>query len=824
MGLTANTLTGVVTNTVSGLPIAGVTVLVVDSANVTNTLTTDATGHYAVTTIAAGIATVTASQTGYASATASPTIIAGANTQNLGLTANTLTGVVTNTVSGLPIAGVTVLVVDSANVTNTLTTDATGHYAVTTIAAGIATVTASQTGYASATASPTIIAGANTQNLGLTANTLTGVVTNTVSGLSIAGVTVQVVDSANVTNTLTTDATGHYTVTTIAVGIATVTASQTGYASATASPTIIAGANTQNLGLTANTLTGVVTNTVSGLPIAGVTVLVVDSANVTNTLTTDATGHYAVTTIAAGIATVTASQTGYASATASPAIVTGANTQNLGLTANTLTGQVTDAGTHQPIAGATVLVVDSANVTNTLVTDANGAYGVNNIATGIATVTACKSCYTTATASPTIVAGANTQNLGLIANTLTGQVTDAGTHQPIVGATVLVVDGAGTTNTLTTDASGDYGVTNIAPGAATVTVSQTGYTPATATPTIVAGPSTLDFQLTASTPTLALLGSVKAFAANSGVQVRWQTASEVGSFSFDLYRQGASGDQWIKVNPEPILAANAVTGAAYQMADPGAKPTDPLVYRLVELEEQGTKQVYGPFTLHAEPLAAATPTPALAGQAALKSVKTAAQTRPTQSLTQSAASVPLTALNGAQFIKITTTNSGMQKVTAAALASLLGQAPFGLQASISAGQVRLSNQGQPVSYLPSADGRGLSFYAEPLKNNYAAQNVYWLTAGAAAPVGSVDGQAPRIGTVAGGSGATASYQAALHLEQDLLAVPTLVQDPNQDYWMWQRLVAGLQMFEHCQLLLRAGSPVVRRQPRRPTDPPIAGRQ
>ena len=66
-----------------------------------------------------------------------------------------------------------------------------------------------------------------------------------------------------------------------------------------------------------------------------------------------------------------------------------------------------------------------------------------------------------------------------------------------------VVDSAGTTNTVTTDATGHYSVTNIATGAATVTASKTGYNPATATPTIVAGPNTQDLQLTASTPTLA---------------------------------------------------------------------------------------------------------------------------------------------------------------------------------------------------------------------------------------------------------------------------------------------------------------------------------
>ena len=259
-----------------------------------------------------------------------------------------------------------------------------------------------------------------------------------------------------------------------------------------------------------------VTNTVSGLPIAGATVVVVDSANVTNTLTTDATGHYAVTNIAAGVATVTASQTGYTTATASPTIVAGANTQDLGLTANTLTGVVTDAITSLPIAGATVQVTDSSNGVHTVTTDAAGHYGVTNLPTGPATVTASQTGYASASASPTIVPGANTQDLSLTANTLTGQVTDAGTHQPIAGATVQVVDSAGTTNTLTTDASGYYGVTNIATGVATVTVSKTGYNPATATPTIVAGPNTQDVQLTASTPTLALLSYVKAFVADRG--------------------------------------------------------------------------------------------------------------------------------------------------------------------------------------------------------------------------------------------------------------------------------------------------------------------
>ena len=235
--------------------------------------------------------------------------------------------------------------------------------------------------------------------------------------------------------------------------------------------------------------------------------------------------------------------------------------------------------------------------------------------------------------------------------------------------------------------------------------------------------------------------------------------------------------------PQPVLAQNSIAGAAYEVVDAGAKPRETISYRIVELEEQGTKRVYGPFVLRAE-----APVPALAAQAASRTTaKTQSQLM--KSAGPAAAPLPFTALDGSRFVKITTTNSGIQRVTAAALAGLLGQSSLDVQAAIAGGQFQLWNQGQPVSYLPAPDGSGLSFYAELLKNNYAAQNVYCLTAGTALPLGVVDGQAPKTGS------ATASYQAGLDLEQDLLAVPTLVQDPNQDYWMWQRLVAGLAMFD-----------------------------
>ena len=787
LSLTANTLVGVITNTATGLPIPGAAVQVVDSASITNTIATDSNGHYGVTNIAAGVATITASQSGYVAANTSPTIVAGANTQDLGLTPISLTGLVTDVVTMLPIAGASVSVTDGSNAVHTVTTDATGHYSVAVLPTGPASVTASKPGYGSTGANPTIVAGANTQNLSLTANTLVGVITNTATGLPIAGAAVQVVDSASITNTTATDSSGHYGITNIAAGVATITASQSSYVAASTSPTIIAGANTQDLGLTPNSLSGVVTDAVTMLPIAGASVSVTDSSNAVHTVTTDSTGHYSVTILPTGPAAVTASRTGYGSAGANPAILAGANTQNLSLTPNTLAGIITDSLSGLPIAGASVTVIDGAGVNTSIVTGPSGAYSVSGIAVSAASVTANMVGYSSANASPVISIGANTQDLKLTPSILAGHVTDSASHQPLAGVLVQVIDGADTTNTTTTDATGYYGVTNIAPGVASVTASKSGYNTATATPTIVAGPNTQDLQLSVSNPTLALLSSIKAYLADDGVVVRWQTASEAGSVSFDLYRKAPAGDNWVKVNAAPVLAANSPTGSTYEVADPDAKPAETLAYRLVELEEQGTTRTYGPFALRAEAPTPAAPPKALVTVTASPLAK-AALVRSPQPLAQ-AASSPLSTLDGSRFIKIITTNSGIQNVTATALGIALGQAPANIQSAIAARSLRLSNQGQPVAYVASADGSGLSFYAEPLKNNYTAQNVYSLTFAPGLSLGTV--LSPPTTPV---PAATLAYLAELDLEQDLLAVPSLVQDPSQDFWMWQRLVAGIPMF------------------------------
>jgi uncharacterized repeat protein (TIGR01451 family) len=186
------------------------------------------------------------------------------------------------------------------------------------------------------------------------------------------------------------------------------------------------------------------------------------------------------------------------------------NSASFGLTVKTttLSGTVIDAVTHSPLSGVTVQVTGTSC---TATTGGNGSYsftsGVSSclLAPGAATVatTNAPAGYILISAGTTIVAGtANLKNLGLVRPSLSGVVTDKGAGAALVGATVTFTQGA-TTCTTTTGAGGSYSFVagsgcNFTAGTATVSASQTGYEPSSASPApaiLDSGPTTQNLQL-----------------------------------------------------------------------------------------------------------------------------------------------------------------------------------------------------------------------------------------------------------------------------------------------------------------------------------------
>ena len=98
------------------------------------------------------------------------------------------------------------------------------------------------------------------------------------------------------------------------------------------------------------------------------------------------------------------------------------------------------------------------------------------------------------------------------------------------------------------------------------------------------------------TPTLALLASIRAHVAGATVTVEWQTASELDTLAFDLYRQTPAGI-WVLVNQDSVPSLNSIAGGTYSTPDTGASAPGTYEYKLVEWTTDGLQSTVGVYTL-----------------------------------------------------------------------------------------------------------------------------------------------------------------------------------------------------------------------------------
>jgi len=208
----------------------------------------------------------------------------------------------------------------------------------------------------------------------------------------------------------------------------------------------------------------------------------------------------------------------------------GANT-----TPGTISGHVTNANTGAAIAGATVSF--SGGSTRT---DSNGAYAFSNVASGTYSVTASQAGFTSQTSSVTVSAGATSTldfhlNPASTPGSISGHVTNSATGAAIAGAMVSFSGGA-----TTTDSSGAYSFSNVAPGTYNVMASQVGFISQTNSVTVSSGAtSTLNFQLSPAPTPGAITGHVTnsaTGAAIAGATVTFSggsaTTDSNGAYSF----------------------------------------------------------------------------------------------------------------------------------------------------------------------------------------------------------------------------------------------------------------------------------------------------
>jgi hypothetical protein len=440
-------VSGTIRDSLNALGVAGVTVnlragLNTQAGAVVTTGTTNGAGQYSIANVPTGYYTAELAKAGYVTAFIFIHSLGGEVTGNQNASISLVTpsiqgtigGLVSDSVTGLGIPGATINVYDGATLMGTTTTDANGNYSVDVDAGTGYTVQVSAPAYTTLNQnSVTVVANATTTlNLQATLilGTLAGVVRDSVSGLGIAGATVEVYNGATLIGTTTTDGNGNYTLNVPPGSSYTIQVSDAGYNTLTQTNVTVAGNATTTLNLnpqaivTQGTLEGVVRNFMSGLGIAGATINVYDGATLIATTTTDANGNYSVEVDAGNDYTVEVDSAGFIPATYNSVdIVTDETTilesilqiPDTFVGNGTVSGTIKDSLTGNGLAGVTVnlragLNTQAGAVVTTGTTNGAGLYSIANVPTGYYTAELAKAGYITAFISVYSLGGQTTGN------------------------------------------------------------------------------------------------------------------------------------------------------------------------------------------------------------------------------------------------------------------------------------------------------------------------------------------------------------------------------------------------------------------------------
>ena len=313
--------------------------------------------------------------------------------------------------------------------------------------------------------------------------TVTGQVTNVQTGSAIASATVSWSGGS-----ATSDAAGNYTLANVTPGSVTLTGSAAGYLARNYTVTVTAGqTSTQAVQLsTSGKIVGNVTG--NGAALSGASVAISGGQIPTSqSVQTDAAGHYDEGWVPIGSYTVTCSASGFGSQSQPATVSTGGTTTvNCALTTaatGSISGVVTNLGNGQALSGAT-LTAGGASTTSA----ADGSYTLANLPAGSVTLTGTATGYLARSYTVTVTGGATaTQEVQLsTAGKIAGTVTGSGSA--LSGATVAISGGQIATNqSFQTDATGHYGSSWVPIGSYTVTCSASGFVSQSQTVTVTSG-------------------------------------------------------------------------------------------------------------------------------------------------------------------------------------------------------------------------------------------------------------------------------------------------------------------------------------------------
>ena len=355
-----------------------------------------------------------------------------------------------------------------------------------------------------------------------------------------------------------------------------------------------------------------------------------------------------------------------------------------------------------------------------------------------------------------------------------------------------------------------------------------------------------------SLPTLVTLSDFRAYEDSGRVVIQWETASEIDTAGFYLFRLDESAGEYIRINTQLLPGLlTSPQGGTYSLVDTGTSPDNSYTYVLLEVESNGKENAYGPFTVQVGGDSAIVTQGSFQGFNPQLLKKCTAQTCGAKQKTSPSIKKSFDSTGNATFTnrdngkvrksyginqyagytrkahssahrlsrikgwnqekgdtgkerqrrtgdmaKISVMNNGIYYLDSSKISSLLGITSKEVIKNIRNTHLTLSNKGTEIAYIPAADNTGLYFYGEGIDSIYTKENMYWAKRGRGLHMEHIDGDGPV--PVAYGT-----FSETLKIEEDHHIVPILFDNPEADYWFWDYIVSGDPAFDTKTYTIRA---------------------
>ncbi|WP_028596783.1 carboxypeptidase regulatory-like domain-containing protein [Paenibacillus assamensis] len=482
---------------------------------------TDEIGRYAFSNLASGNYEIAASAPDYAVSTAGAFVTSNATTElNITLLPNPaqFSGTITST-DGTPIINAQLRALDSnENILALGLPNISGNYVITNLPPGNHSVVISAPNFSTLVDGVALTPGASLTNVNfvLTPNpgSISGNVRDRVTGEIISGasISIRTPDAQGVLLEATvTSIFGNFTFVDLPAGSYSLIIRANGYSTQELGEIIQSGVNTTANILLDPSFARIDGNvlTTSGTPVTGnsINIRIYDEKGALfETIVANSNGTFTVQDLPTGNYQVSVNAPGFA-ATVVPLQVISGQTLPLTITLSTLvstvSGNVFDATTNQPLSGTTVAFkMETGEIVTSVLTGQEGTYQFPNLQPGTGAVTCEHIGYGEKSQAIQLPAGeSQTVNFILQQNAggVFGIVTDLATGDTLEGAAIQIFDSRNTLlSTHLTDSIGQYLAEGLSPGTYKAVASQQGYASQSGSFTVASGTNTrLSFALTA---------------------------------------------------------------------------------------------------------------------------------------------------------------------------------------------------------------------------------------------------------------------------------------------------------------------------------------